>query len=648
MKNGCRVLLIEDLSSDAELAKREVKKVLQNAVFKVLETEEELLRSLETFRPEVIISDFKMPAFDGLSALRIVREKRPFMPFIILTGSMNEDTAVECMKAGADDYVIKEHIKRLGPAVQNSIKKKNMEIKHNEMLTALRESEERYRNLVENLGEGICVVDGKEHFLFANPAAHEIFGVEPGSLIGRNLEDFLDEDGAAFVRRQTAKRREGIPGTYELTISRPDSTKRQLIVTTVPRFEGNRLVETFSIFRDISERRYAEEERERLQSQLSQVQKMESIGRLAGGVAHDMNNLLVPVLGYGEMLLDALDTDDVQREPVEQIVNAGKRAKMLVNQLLTFSRRQTMRYEPADLNEIVTDFEKLLIRTIREDIGIRTDLWSEAVPVMADTGQIDQVIMNFAVNAADAMPGGGLLTVSTAVVDLDGENASVIGMKSAKYGVLQVADNGCGMDDETIEHLFEPFYSTKGEYGTGLGLSTVYGIVKQHGGSIRIQSERDRGTVFTVYLPLLEETSVKKESRGKQSEGPGGSETVLLVEDNDQVRKLASSILLRKGYTVISAENGVKALDELERHHGPVDLLLTDVVMPEMNGKDLYTRINQQYPDMKVLYMSGYTDEVIDHHGILDEGTDFISKPFTARMLVSRVQEVLNRSDEGP
>ncbi|WP_457575909.1 PAS domain S-box protein [Desulfomarina sp.] len=398
-----------------------------------------------------------------------------------------------------------------------------------------------------------------------------------------------------------------------------------------------------SVSQDITKQKQSEKEKARLEEQFHQIQKLESIGRLAGGVAHDLNNLLSPIIGYGEILLEEKDLGERRQDSVKEIVNAGMRAKDLVHQLLAFSRKQTLEYRQLNLAEAVLGVEKLIRRTIRENIRIEIVFAPGHFPVMADLGQIEQMIMNLAVNGADAMVDGGTLTIEISTTVLDREYARLHqGVTPGPHVMLAVSDTGCGMDSETCSHIFEPFFSTKGEEGTGLGLATVYGIVKQHKGNIWVYSEPGRGTTFKVYLPLCRE---EKTFQGPEQKRPGdltGTEIILLVEDNEQVRNLTLSILKRKGYSVLVAKNGQDALVVLKAYKGPLHLLLTDVVMPEMNGKELFNRLRDDFPGLKVIYMSGYTDNVIAHHGILDKNTPFIQKPFTIRDLAAKVREVFD------
>jgi PAS domain S-box-containing protein len=430
---------------------------------------------------------------------------------------------------------------------------------------------------------------------------------------------------------------------YEESQTTPDGHKNLLRSSKVPLHDAKgKVIGLLGIYEDITESRQAEEAAALLEEQYNQSQKLESIGRLAGGVSHDLNNLLTPILGYSEMLIDDLGPDDKRREAVDEIMKAGVRARGLVRQLLAFSRKQTLEYRPVDLNRALSGFEKLLRRTIRADIEIKIILSPDIRTVMADIGQIEQVIMNLVVNAQDAMPEGGRLIIETAPVDLDKKFAKTHqGTKPGEYVMLTISDTGCGMDEELMGNIFEPFFSTKGELGTGLGLATVYGIVKQHDGNIWAYSEPGKGTTFKVYLPAFGGVPGEEIISNETPASLAGAETILLAEDNEQVRKLAHTILKRHGYTVLMAENGPEALTILASHDGPVDLLITDVVMPGMDGRKLFEKIAEKHPDTKVLYMSGYTDNTVAHCGVLDEGTTFIQKPFTVLALAAKVREVL-------
>ena len=389
-------------------------------------------------------------------------------------------------------------------------------------------------------------------------------------------------------------------------------------------------------------------DRKRLEEKLRQSQKMEAIGRLAGGIAHDFNNLLTVITGYGQILFGEMRPNDPLRSNVEEINKAGERAVVLTRQLLAFSRKQVLEPKVLDLNAVATNMESLLRRLIGEDISLRTALASALSCVKADPGQVEQVIMNLAVNARDAMPQGGHLTIETANADLDESYAEErFSVQPGPYVMLAVSDTGCGMDAETQARIFEPFFTTKGQgKGTGLGLSTVYGIVKQSGGYIWVYSEPGRGTTFKIYLPRVDAQAEALEPHSPRQESLQGTETILLVEDEERVRRLARTILAGHGYSVLEAPNGAEALRISEQHGGAIHLLVTDVVMPEMSGRELASRLIAKNPDMKVLFVSGYTDDTVLRYGVVQAGIPFLQKPFTPSTLARKVREVLDAHRE--
>ena len=390
--------------------------------------------------------------------------------------------------------------------------------------------------------------------------------------------------------------------------------------------------------------RRAYDELAQTQGQLEQAQKMDAIGRLAGGVAHDFNNLLTVILGRTDILLHPLPPEDPTRRGIELIRRTAGRAADLTRQLLAFSRKQVLEAVVLDLNAVTADMKDMLGRLIGEDIALVTTPTPGLGRVKADRGQIEQVLMNLAVNARDAMPRGGHLILETENVDLDAEYVRRhMGARPGPHVMLSVADSGVGIPREILPHIFEPFFTTKEQgKGTGLGLATVYGIVKQSGGYIEVDSEPDQGTTFRIYLPRVDAAAPAPERSSRPSAAAGGTETVLLVEDEEGVRELARDILRASGYTVIEARNGSEALLLYERHQGPLDPLLTDVVMPRMSGRELAERLAPLRPSMSVLYMSGYTDDAVIRHGVLGADTAFLQKPFTPATLVQRVRETLD------
>jgi PAS domain S-box-containing protein len=477
---------------------------------------------------------------------------------------------------------------------------------------------------------------------------YTIFGRDPeaGPLSVMEHNQVLhpeDSEGCKAVFTHAIEEGKDYEITYRIHASDRE-VKHLHTLAKVVQDPGGQVVQIFGITRDISENLRIQEEKANLEAQFHQAQKLESVGRLAGGVAHDLNNLLSPILGYSELLLDDFSEDDARRGAMEEVVKASKRARDLVRQLLSFSRRQPLQFQPIDLNVVLTRFERLLRRTIREDVRLVFRPGPELPLINGDVGQLEQVVMNLAVNAQDAMEEGGSLTLETAHVELDSAYAaSHEGVEPGPYVMLGIIDTGCGMDAETRERLFEPFFTTKAkDKGTGLGLATVYGIVKQHGGHIWVYSEVDRGTAIKVYLPVAEESDPAHEKVEDVATDLSGTETILLVEDDEGVRALSWTVLVRNGYAVLAAEGGRAAMRALELHQGPVHLVLTDVIMPDINGKELFRKVCRRHPEARALFMSGYTDNVIARQGVLEPGIHFIQKPFSVKTLAARVREVLD------
>lgn len=508
-------------------------------------------------------------------------------------------------------------------------------------------TEEKYQTLFREMLDGfavheiLCDETGKPtdyRFVAVNPAFEKMTGLRGEEILGRRVKEVLPGTEESWIETYGRVALTGEPVHFE---SYSQSLEKHFEVTAYCPQKG----QFACLFADVTARKKAEQERNRLEDQVRQAQKMDSIGRLAGGVAHDLNNLLTPILGYGEILQAEFRGDEEKRECVEEILRAGQRARDLVAQLLAFGRKQVLEFRTLDLNEVVRGFEKLLRRTIREDIKLRFFLQDPLPPIRGDAGQLEQVLLNLAVNAQDAMPQGGVLTVETGAADLDeAYAASHQGMTAGRHVLLVVSDSGKGMDEEMRAHLFEPFYTTKEKgKGTGLGLATVYGIVRQHGGCIWAYGEPGQGMTFKLFFPQGEGGEGAPPSPEASSRDLRGQETILLVEDNDMVRSLACILLRRQGYTVLPAADGKEALSVLESHGGAVHLLLTDVVMPEMNGRVLYDAMKVRVPDIRVLFMSGYTENVIAHQGVLDPGVHFLPKPFSAETLAAKVREALEQ-----
>jgi PAS domain S-box-containing protein len=508
---------------------------------------------------------------------------------------------------------------------------------------SLRRSEMNFRSLVTNAPYGICRCNSTGELLDVNPALLAMLGYSSArELTGKHLGDLYADTHQWFELADYLHSTAPFNGLIA-EWKRKDETSKLLRVSGRAVSDGDQGT-AFELFaEDVTERRA-------LEQQLRQSQKMEAIGRLAGGIAHDFNNLLMVISGYSEFLLERLGPDPALRGPAQEIAGASQRASSLTRQLLAFSRKQMLAPKILDLNGVVTENLKMLTRVIGEDIDLVMVPAASLGAVRADAGQIEQVIMNLAVNARDAMPSGGKLTIETSNISLDEEYARFHApLRPGDYVLLSISDTGLGMDSDTQSHIFEPFFTTKGPKGTGLGLSTVYGIVKQSGGYIWVFSESGKGTTFKIYLPRVAER-VEAPALVVSSEPAftePGTETVLLVEDEANLRYLARQFLEKQGYKVIEAADGAVAMQIAVAHEGVIHLLLTDVIMPGMNGRELAQRISEIRPNTKVLYMSGYTENVIGHNGTLDAGVRLLQKPFTLRDLKSKVREVLNSTPVG-
>ena len=504
----------------------------------------------------------------------------------------------------------------------------------------------RLAAIVESSNDAILSMTLEGVITTWNHGARKLFGYEASEIVGTSVLSLVPEDREPEEADILASIGRAEPVShYETLRRRKDGTMVDVALTVSPIFDRRGAVVAVSkVVRDISEGRKAVTALRRSEEQLRQAQKMEAVGNLAGGVAHDFNNLLSVILSYATLMREDLKPADPMRADIEEILKASARATELTRQLLAFSRKQILQPIVVDLNRIVTDVRKMLGRLIGEDITLSVLPSLTACTVDADPGQIEQVIMNLAVNARDAMPTGGNLTIETACVTLDAEYAQAhVGVEPGEYVMIAVTDTGTGMDAATQARVFEPFFTTKDKSkGTGLGLSTVYGIVQQSRGHVWVYSEVGTGTTFKVYLPRTDRTPESQAPAAALSGVLRGHETILLVEDDDQLRNILRSVLRKNGYHVLEAQNGGEAFLICEQFKARVDLLLTDVVMPRMSGRQLAERLVQLRPDLLVLYMSGYTEDTIVHHGVLDAGIDFLPKPVTPDLLLRKVRAVID------
>ncbi len=648
MATPLRVLLIEDSSEDAELLEIELSRAGYASSLTRVETAEDLRQRLREAPWDVIISDFALPRFSGLKALEEVNAAGLDVPFILLSGVAGEEVGVDAMVRGAHDYVMKDHMARLIPAIDR-------EMREAELRRAKREGDARFRALFETMSQGVIYQDAEGRITSANRAAELVLGVPLAGMLGRTGPEIClqatREDGHPLGPDEypaVVALRTGEPVVNMVMGMRPPGADRPkwIVVDAIPQFSPGRTTpfEVYCTLTDITERKRAEEERTALETQLLQSQKLESIGRLAGGVAHDFNNLLSPILGYADMMLSELPPADPRAEDLAQILQAAEKARDLTRQLLAFGRKQLLEMRLVNLGEVVRGLEKLLSRTLHEDIQLEIRLPDRLGTIRADVGQIEQVLMNLAVNAQDAMPGGGVITIALDDVDLDGDVATHPDAEAGAYVRLSFSDTGTGMAPDIRERVFEPFFTTKPHgKGTGLGLATVYGIVTQHGGNIRVSSEPGQGTTFRIYLPRIDAPAEGRAAAPSAGPAAHGSETIMVVEDDPGVREFVRRALRQHGYRVIVATTASECLALAADASTPWHLLLTDVVIPDLNGRLLYERLRPARPGLKVLYMSGYTTEVIATRGVLDKGVNFIQKPFSVAALGQKVRKVLDR-----
>jgi two-component system cell cycle sensor histidine kinase/response regulator CckA len=638
------LLILEDNPDDAELAVNELERKGFNVKWTRVDAEEAFREAL-TEKPDLILADYFVPSFDAIAALQMHRQLKLEIPLIVYSGAISEEMAIECMKSGATDYVFKDNLSRLGPVVKRALEEMKIYRKSKQTEESLRESEEKYRTLYNSSRDAIMILNPDKVFLSGNPACVKMFGCrnedEFISLTPAALSPEYQPDGALSVeksQKMISIAMEQGSHFFEWKHKRVNGEEfYSTVLLARMKLYGKKILQ--ATVRDITEQK-------KLEAQLRQSQKMEAIGKLAGAVAHDFNNMLTVIMGNANLALMEVGKDDTLRHEIEEIRKAGKKAASLTQQLLTFSRKQIIQPKILDINELLTDIEKILGRLIGEDIELLTIPAPALWQVEIDRSQIEQVIINLAINARDAMLQGGKLTIETANADLN-ENYfrehGIEGEKSGHYVVLAVSDTGSGMDKETQEHIFEPFFTTKevGK-GTGLGLATVYGIVRQNNGFIWVYSEPGRGSTFKVYLSEVKKDADLEEKEQTHVDDPGGSETVLIIEDDDLLRNFAQKALQSYGYRVLAAEDGEDSLRVCKEHDGQIDLMITDVVMPKMGGREAAKQLQPFYPQMKVIYMSGYTDNAIVHHGVLESGLNFLEKPFTPKGLARKAREVLD------
>jgi PAS domain S-box-containing protein len=640
MNKPLRILHLEDDPDFAELVRSLLQKEGVSAETVLVSNRSDFEAALELEQLDVILADYLLPNYNGMDALRIAREKCPDVPFLLVSGTLGEQAAIESVKAGATDYVLKLWPERLVPAICRAVDETRERERRKSVETELVRREKYYRTLTENALDLVILLSRDGTILYNSPSLTRILGYDLQANLGRSAFNLVHPEDLPEML-QAFEAVAGIPeqmAQVEFRVRHADGSWRFMEAMAQNRLHDLEIGGVVVNSRDVTDRK-------RLEDQLRQAQKMEAIGQLAGGVAHDFNNILTVISGHASLLLCRQTLDEAAVRSAQQIGQAAERAAGLTRQLLTFSRRQVMQPRRLDLNEVVSNVTKMLSRILGEDVSLHLSYSSAPLLIQADAGMLEQVLLNFAVNSRDAMPGGGVLSVKISEEEIRG--ARVNGSCEAREGrfaCLTVSDTGSGIPAETLPRIFEPFFTTKevGK-GTGLGLATVYGVVKQHQGWVEVESEVGKGTVFRVFLPVCPSANEPSAEPNDLPAVRGGSETILVVEDEAPVRELVSSFLSGYGYTVLQAETGRKALELWKDRPQSVDLLLTDLVMPDrMNGRELAERLSAERPGLKVIYTSGYSADVVGRDFVLRGGLNYLQKPYHPQKLALAVRECLD------
>lgn len=634
-----KIIHLEDDLNDAELARLALEADGVDCELVVVSDQEQFVTALEAGGFDLVLSDYALPAFDGLTALQITRQRYPNIPFIFLSGVMGEERALHTLKSGATDYVLKGRLARLGQTVRRAIKSQEDELALWQAADLMRIENERFRvlsnefkTLLDAIPDRISLRTPDFKLIWANKVANDALH-RGEDIVGQHCYE-------AFHNKKV--RCEGCPVVESFQsgeivtaiMTTPD--KRIWEVRSLPICEpGQKVVSVIEIARDISEQRC-------LEDRYFQSQKLETVGTLASGIAHDFNNILTCISGYGQMLSRKMPEDDPQRNYVDIILGATNRASKLTGQLLHFSNRQPCEQKPLDLNNVITTAEKFFSKVVSENIEIIINLHPQSLRIVADRNHLEQVLMNLAINAGHAMDKfeKGRFTVTTAPVTLKINDTSC---PPGDYALITVSDTGEGMDLTTQQRIFEPFFTTKeiGK-GSGLGLAVAYGIIKQHGGAITLTSEKNKGTTFRIYLPLIATDIQGEDDPNPEETHFGGTETILLAEDDKLVRSMTKSFLSDFGYTVIEAENGEEAVKIFSKNQDDIDLLFFDLIMPKMNGYEACMKIQKLRPGIKALIASGYLPEAQEIKTVMGQDAFIIEKPYNPETLLQRVRNLLD------
>jgi two-component system, cell cycle sensor histidine kinase and response regulator CckA len=641
LEKTLRVLLAEHDATDVELCTCALQDAGYALQIDVVASADEFARCLDAKTYDIVLSDYNIPGWSGLDALLSLRQKGKDTPFILVTGALGEETAVSCIQQGVADYILKDRLARLPHAIDRAIGEQRLREERNRSGLALRHSEERYRQLVDNAIYGIYRETVHGRFLQVNPALVRMLGYQSSQELMdlsalaayRNPNDrerlLLDEyhrTGRVLGVEVEWKRKDGLPLLVRLS------------GRGVPNDAGD-LQELEIIVEDVTERRA-------LEKQLHQVRKFEAIGQLAGGIAHDFNNVIGAMMGWAELGSEQAPAESRLSEYFKKIRTQAGRAAGLTRQLLAFARRQILEPQDIQLNNVVTEVLSLLEKVIGKDVEIRTSLAPQLAAVRADASQIEQVLMNLCLNARDAMPSGGRLTIETRNADLDDDACRrTPGLSPGRHVELIVTDNGTGMDAITREHIFEPFFTTKEPgKGTGLGLATVFGIIRQHGGFVSVDSEPNHGTTFSIYLPAVKTTAelAKPNFKPEESAFRGGKETLLVADDHEGIREMVRSALEGCGYRVLLAANGEEAIHIFQEHAREISLAVLDMVMPRVGGMESAKRMRRIRPELPVVFTTGYSVENEELTRVIEAGGAVVEKPFDPKKLARRIRELLD------
>jgi PAS domain S-box-containing protein len=646
MSDLIHILHLEDDPLDRVLVQSELEKAGLAYRITQVQTRDEFELALIQGTFDIILSDYRLPMFDGLSALRMVLEKSPDTPFIVVSGTIGEDAAIAALTKGATDYVLKEKMTRLGPAVRRALREAQNRRERWQAERALAKSEARMRTILDSVDEGFIVIDRDYHILAANRAFCSKLNLHENDVIDGLCHEIVHKSARPCFESgedcpvQRTFDTGGIQTAFHTHLD-ASGVRQYVELKSYPIADASgTVISAIETLNDVTEKH-------KLQEQLAQSQKMESVARLAGGVAHDFNNMLGVIMGRTELAMVRMKPDDPLLVDLKEIQKAAERSAGMTRQLLAFARKQTVEPRVLDLNDTVTEILKMLRPLIGEDIDLEWQPGEDLQPVKMDPSQVDQILANLCVNARDAITGVGRIRIETGMETLDQGNClHHPEFVPGEYVVLVVSDDGCGIDPENFGKIFEPFYTTKEVgRGTGLGLATVYGIVRQNKGFIDVDSRSGEGTTFKIYLRghAAKIPEVRRQDHGAQVSG--GHETILLVEDEGSILDMAKLMLEKLGYQVLAASTPKEAIRRARAYSGDIRLLIVDVIMPEMNGRNLADQLVSFYPAMACLFMSGYSGDIIAQHGMLDGSVSFIQKPFSMPALAAKVREVLDVGD---